>query len=120
MANTFTTFKPTVVHASAGKPDPNTKKSGSPNWWAPLFGWSTYPDYMTNGRISSSEKYDENIKMLDPIQPRSRFGPGCFTEDKARQLRKKTVETSTFHDIMYHSAIASRLASDLPQGYHNK
>nr|GEX43528.1 hypothetical protein [Tanacetum cinerariifolium] len=37
----------------------------------------------------------------------------CFTEEKAKQLRMKTVEMSNFHDVMYHSAIASRLASDI-------
>ena len=41
----------------------------------------------------------------------SRFSPGCFTEEKAKQLRMMTKDTS-FHDVMYHSAIASRLASD--------
>ncbi|GAB4842045.1 Boron transporter 4 [Ancistrocladus abbreviatus] len=43
----------------------------------------------------------------------SRFGRGCPTEEKAKQLRTKTIESSTFHETMYHSAIVSRLASDL-------
>lgn len=48
----------------------------------------------------------------EPGRPRSRFALGSFTEEKAKQLRRKTLEGSTFHDIMYHSAIASRLALD--------
>jgi hypothetical protein len=40
------------------------------------------------------------------------YAPGCFTEEKARQLRMKTMETELFHDALYHSAIASCLASD--------
>jgi hypothetical protein len=35
---------------------------------------------------------------------------GGLTEEKARQLRARMVETESFHDAMYHSAIASRLA----------
>ncbi|KAH7388379.1 hypothetical protein KP509_16G072900 [Ceratopteris richardii] len=34
-----------------------------------------------------------------------------FTPQKARELRKKMRETEFFHDTMYHSAIAARLAS---------
>jgi hypothetical protein len=34
-----------------------------------------------------------------------------LTEEKARQLRMRMMETETFHDAMYHSAITSRLAS---------
>ncbi|GKB06489.1 serine-threonine kinase receptor-associated protein-like protein, partial [Tanacetum coccineum] len=44
---------------------------------------------------------------------RSRFAPGGCTEKKAKQLLIKTVEMVNFHDIMYHSAIAFQLASDL-------
>ena len=46
---------------------------------------------------------------------RTRFSRGCFTEEKAKQLRKKMMESSAFHDVMYHSAIASRLASDISE-----
>ncbi|VAH15117.1 unnamed protein product [Triticum turgidum subsp. durum] len=33
-----------------------------------------------------------------------------LTEEKARQLRARMSEMESFHDAMYHSAIASRLA----------
>jgi hypothetical protein len=35
---------------------------------------------------------------------------GGLTEEKARQLRARMAEMDSFHDAMYHSAIASRLA----------
>ncbi|KAI3512652.1 hypothetical protein L1887_19970 [Cichorium endivia] len=63
------------------------------------------------------ESKDEPV--LPVVKPRlgrcSRAG--CFTEEKAKQLRMKTVETVNFHDMMYHSAIASRLASDVSGHY---
>ncbi|KAI3754279.1 hypothetical protein L1987_54059 [Smallanthus sonchifolius] len=43
---------------------------------------------------------------------RSHKSPVNFTEEKARKLRMLTTETASFHDAMYHSAIASRFASD--------
>ncbi|KAL2338121.1 hypothetical protein Fmac_012567 [Flemingia macrophylla] len=109
MATTVAFFRPTMVRASAGspsKPGPDSRKPVSSNWWVPLFGWPADADYMGSGpALKASEK-------SDPERPRSKFGAGCFTEEKAKALRKKTMETSTFHDIMYHSAIASRLASE--------
>ncbi|KAK7381607.1 hypothetical protein VNO80_00153 [Phaseolus coccineus] len=114
MATTFTFFQPTIIRASAGslgKPDPSTRKPVSSNWWAPLFGWPAEADYISP---KASGKPDPE---RDLGRAGSKFGAGCFTEEKAKQLRKKTVETSTFHDIMYHSAIASRLASDVSKGY---
>ncbi|XP_027344876.1 uncharacterized protein LOC113857275 [Abrus precatorius] len=116
MANTLTFFRPAMmVRASAvpsGKPEPNNRKPGSSNWWAPLFGWPTDPDYI--GSPNSSHKVDPDRELG---RLRSKFTPGCFTEEKARELRRKTMETSSFHDLMYHSAIASRLASDVSEGY---
>ncbi|KAJ8765539.1 hypothetical protein K2173_014661 [Erythroxylum novogranatense] len=50
-----------------------------------------------------------SLAGLDPV---SRV-LGCFTEEKAKELRRKTAEGSAFHDLMYHSAIAARLASDV-------
>uniref|UniRef100_A0A0E0BXV9 Uncharacterized protein n=1 Tax=Oryza meridionalis TaxID=40149 RepID=A0A0E0BXV9_9ORYZ len=45
---------------------------------------------------------------------------GVLTEEKARQLRARMMETESFHDCMYHSAIASRLASAAPGGDDGK
>lgn len=84
----------------------------SNSWWSPLFGWSSEPDYINSGvKIEAGQVVSEN----DPgrISAETNLFRGCFTEDKAKELRKKTIESSNFHDIMYHSAIASRLASDL-------
>ncbi|RAL53098.1 unnamed protein product [Cuscuta campestris] len=121
MATSFQCFSatPTILAASAShdrtKSNPNHQKlaAHSPSWWTPLFGWASDPDYIqqcSNGRPETRRV---------PAQPEKdrvgghRFRPGCFTEEKAKELRKMTVETSTFHDVMYHSAIASRKAFDV-------
>ncbi|KAB1209017.1 hypothetical protein CJ030_MR6G010466 [Morella rubra] len=122
MAANLLPFRATVIGACASsgqrRPDPNGRKSASSaNWWTPLFGWSSEPDYIDSGNdgqvLDASEKPESKANQnLGPKPPRSRFTPGCFTEEKARQLRMMTKETESFHDAMYHSAIASRLASD--------
>jgi hypothetical protein len=43
-----------------------------------------------------------------------------LTQEKARQLRMRMMETQSFHDAMYHSAIASRLASAAPRDDDSK
>uniref|UniRef100_A0A1J3JS03 Uncharacterized protein n=1 Tax=Noccaea caerulescens TaxID=107243 RepID=A0A1J3JS03_NOCCA len=108
MASIVSCYAPITIRASSGSgssknPDSNRKKSVS--WWAPLFGISSDPDYLN---IESSSVTPESGQ--DPVQKLRR---GCLTEEKARQLRKKIAEASTFHEVMYHSAIASRLASDI-------
>ncbi|XP_010688090.2 uncharacterized protein LOC104902108 [Beta vulgaris subsp. vulgaris] len=95
LAPSTTTFRrKTAVNSTSGK------------WWTPIFGWSSDVDY-----IDSSSK-DENPAKSDNIPAKPRFSPGSFTEEKAKQLRLMTKDTAAFHDVMYHSAIASRLASD--------
>ncbi|KAJ9190087.1 hypothetical protein P3X46_001319 [Hevea brasiliensis] len=103
---------------SARKPDQN-RRTASSTWWAPLFGWTSDPDYVNSisstgpSDIDGSDGQSAKSKFDSELdRRRTRFALGCFTEEKARQLRKKTMESSSFHDIMYHSAIASRLASD--------
>uniref|UniRef100_A0A0A0K8X0 Uncharacterized protein n=1 Tax=Cucumis sativus TaxID=3659 RepID=A0A0A0K8X0_CUCSA len=120
MATNFAVFHPAPITASSssssssssGKYQPNRPNAAAPKWWSPIFGWSSEPDY-----VVSSAAEVQSIQNADPElhggRIRSRFAPGCFTEEKAKLLRMKTRESSTFHDIMYHSAIASRLASDL-------
>jgi hypothetical protein len=65
---------------------------------------SSEPDY-----IDASVAY-QSSPAADPPAAKPRFG--AFTEEKAKVLRKKMLEMETYHDAMYHSAIASRLASD--------
>ncbi|XP_022777141.1 uncharacterized protein LOC111318546 [Durio zibethinus] len=101
---------------SLKKPDPSRRKpASSSSWWTPLFGWSSNPDYLNDGNVhnTSERKTGVSDSESDPGRSRSRYSLGCFTEEKAKQLRRKTMENSSFHDIMYHSAIASRLASDI-------
>ncbi|WCJ29703.1 hypothetical protein M5689_011320 [Euphorbia peplus] len=103
MATNLLPLNPVSIRAGPQKPDPNRRKTTS-SWWSPVFGWSTEPDYI--GPVKK-----ENGSESDPKEARSRFVPGGFTEEKAKQLRMMTSDTSSFHD-MYHSAIASRMASD--------
>ncbi|OMP00160.1 hypothetical protein COLO4_12873 [Corchorus olitorius] len=121
MATTLACSLSTPIRASSGslkKPDPSRRKpaSTSSSWWSPLFGWSSNPEYLndSNAGDQSDRKSDIAESESDPGRSRSRYTLGCFTEEKAKQLRRKTMENAAFHDIMYHSAIASRLASDFP------
>lgn len=70
-------------------------------WWAPLLGWSGKADYLEAPAPAQDEA------------PRRQF-VGVMTEEKARELRARMAQTESFHDAMYHSAIASRLASAAP------
>ncbi|XVE54363.1 hypothetical protein DITRI_Ditri03aG0074800 [Diplodiscus trichospermus] len=122
MATHLITFRPTRIHACAfpghPKPDPNRQKSSSSssstNWWAPLFGLSSEPDYIgSDEETKAKEKRDgESEAGTGQKAARPKFAPGCFTTQKAKQLRMMTTNSNSFHDVMYHSAIASRLASD--------
>nr|GMC73356.1 (6-4)DNA photolyase [Ipomoea batatas]GMC77671.1 (6-4)DNA photolyase [Ipomoea batatas] len=128
MAATFRCFRTIPIQcfsssssssANRSKADPSSSKqtSGS-NWWAPLFG----PNFI-NGSVpaktnemkiqAAAEEIPFQRLNLEVDGGRSKFRAGCFTEEKAVELRKVTIQTSTFHDKMYHSAIASRLASDV-------
>ncbi|KAH0852108.1 hypothetical protein HID58_094221 [Brassica napus] len=89
---------------------PGSKPQKPVSWWAPLFGIPSEPDYL-NIETSSSVAPESNGSGQDPGQKLRRRG--CLTEEKAKELRKKIAEASTFHEVMYHSAIASRLASDI-------
>ncbi|XP_055819698.1 uncharacterized protein LOC129888733 [Solanum dulcamara] len=122
MATSFSCFCSASLQSSVNRVNPDlTRKnptSGS-SWWTPLFGWSSEPDYIVDSGSSSIIKTGpirevSGLKSdLETGHSRSKFQPGCFTEEKAKELRRKTMQSSNFHDIMYHSAIASRLASDV-------
>ncbi|KAB2024135.1 hypothetical protein ERO13_D06G056600v2 [Gossypium hirsutum] len=122
MATHLFTFRPARIHASAIpahlKPDSDRRRtttlSTPTNWWAPLFGLPSDPDYIDSDNKTELKQRRQGESLTDVGQKwaRTKFSPARFTEDKARQLRMMTTTTSSFHDIMYHSAIASRLASD--------
>ncbi|KAK4765146.1 hypothetical protein SAY86_026236 [Trapa natans] len=123
MAANLLPFRPAGIRASdAGaaytqrrRPGPNQQSSSSSGWWTPLFGWPSEPDYIESSSPGKLEKPNQTRPALPEPTRKSagtRFAPGCFTEEKARQLRMMTLDTSSFHDAMYHSAIAARLASD--------
>ncbi|KAI6679400.1 hypothetical protein NL676_033281 [Syzygium grande] len=134
MATSLLTFAPSGIRASASaghkRPDPNRRSfspapaaaasapapasSSSSGWWTPLFGWPSEPDYIDSGSGKADRREGKVDPELDPSPARpSRFAPGGFTAEKAKQLRMMTQGgAGPFHDAMYHSAIASRLASD--------
>ncbi|XP_030475987.2 uncharacterized protein LOC115693153 [Syzygium oleosum] len=135
MATNLLTFAPSGIRASASsaagaghkRPDPNRRSfsavpaapssssttSSSAGWWTPLFGWPSEPDYIDSGSGKADRREEKVDPELDPSTARpSRFAPGGFTAEKAKQLRMMTQGAGSFHDAMYHSAIASRLASD--------
>ncbi|CAL5397100.1 unnamed protein product [Camellia sinensis] len=120
MATNLVPFRSIGVIASATgdrrKPDTRRRTNSSSSWWTPLFGWSSEPDYIDSNNKAEDlpAKVESNSDSdREPKPIKSRFAPGCFTEEKARQLRMSTAaDTSSFHDVMYHSAIACRLASD--------
>ncbi|TVU17253.1 hypothetical protein EJB05_33318, partial [Eragrostis curvula] len=74
-----------------------TERAGG-KWWAPLLGWSGKADYI-----------EAPAPAQDDAAARRQF-VGGLTEEKARELRARMAATECFHDAMYHSAIASRLA----------
>lgn len=116
MAATIIPIRAAGIQASPAsgnrRPDPDRRRSSSSaSWWTPLFGWSSEPDYIdSNNKASESD-----LAVTESKAARPRFAGG-FTAEKARQLRMMTVGTESFHDTMYHSAIASRLASDFKAG----
>ncbi|GLJ36161.1 hypothetical protein SUGI_0725510 [Cryptomeria japonica] len=93
-------------------------------WWIPIFGWSA--DEKWAEECSSSESVKSSVlqktrKITEiesksnegeiSVRKQSKFVAVSFTQEKAKLLRKTLRSTSNFHDLMYHSAIASRLAS---------
>jgi hypothetical protein len=94
--------------AAAGGPRFRAYASGGGKWWAPLLGWSGQPDYI-DAQPAAPPAPEEEERGTPAAR---RFG--VLTEEKARHLRMRMMETESFHDAMYHSAIASRLASASP------
>ena len=76
------------------------KGGSSGKWWAPLLGWSGKADYL---------EAPAPVPAAQDEAARRQF-VGVMTEEKARELRARMAQTESFHDAMYHSAIASRLA----------
>ncbi|XP_040385909.1 uncharacterized protein LOC121056725 [Oryza brachyantha] len=83
-------------------------------WWAPLLGWSGQPDYIDAQPVAAAEEGRPHAAAQQQQRGGGGRRFGVLTEEKARQLRARMMETESFHDCMYHSAIASRLASAAP------
>ena len=87
-----------VVRAAAGGGE-----GGSGKWWAPLLGWSGKADYLeAPAPVAAAQDGAAAAARRQFV--------GGLTEEKARELRARMAQTESFHDAMYHSAIASRLA----------
>uniref|UniRef100_A0A5K0WUU4 Uncharacterized protein n=2 Tax=Nymphaea colorata TaxID=210225 RepID=A0A5K0WUU4_9MAGN len=77
-------------------------------WWAPIFGIGRETtDPAPESSSKAGEKPDEAEKEERKPPGANRAG---LTAEKARLLRKELRSTENWHDAMYHSAIASRLA----------
>lgn len=94
-------------------------------WWSPLFDTISEPEPSIFSASSSSSSSLSSIEAEAEAETRNAANPSPnpnpnpraarksgvgFTAEKARLLRRELRATETFHDIMYHSAIASRLA----------
>jgi hypothetical protein len=86
--------------AGVGAVRASAAQGGNGKWWAPLLGWSGKADYL-EAPAPAVQAQDEAAR---------RQFVGVMTEEKARELRARMAQTESFHDAMYHSAIASRLA----------
>ncbi|KAM7509425.1 hypothetical protein LguiA_019878 [Lonicera macranthoides] len=107
MAANIIPLRPAGIRVSATSSDRindrQRRKTPSSGWWTPIFGWPAEPDYIDGEKCTDPTEKSEQAK--------SRLAPGIFTEEKARKLRMLTSSPS-HHDVMYHSAIATRLATD--------
>ncbi|KAF7847505.1 hypothetical protein BT93_L2896 [Corymbia citriodora subsp. variegata] len=128
MATALLPYGPLAVRAMSSssakhKPGPAGRRSPSSDnkWLAPIFGFSSEPGYIdsaADGKVAyPSRKADlegSGSSLSAAAKPgRPRPDPIRFTEEKARLLRLMTSDhAASLHDAMYHSAIASRLASD--------
>ena len=94
------TVRPRAASAAVGAGRNRAGGAEGGKWWAPLVGWSGRADYIEAAAPLVVEEEEKTGRSF----------VGGLTEEKARQLRARMVETESFHDAMYHSAIASRLA----------
>ncbi|CAM0957509.1 unnamed protein product [Alopecurus aequalis] len=92
-------IRPRAASVSAGAGRVRAGQPEGGKWWAPLVGWSGKADYIEPAMV-----------VVEEEKAAARSFVGGLTEEKARQLRARMQETESFHDAMYHSAIASRLA----------
>ncbi|KAL9680923.1 hypothetical protein QQ045_012704 [Rhodiola kirilowii] len=116
---TFLSFRITTPIKSTTQTGSSSSRSQSfTGWLTPIFGWSTDQAYYIDSRRSSSSgsssisSADATVVQGEDESRVERHRPGGFTEEKARQLRMMTSRLEMSHEKMYHSAIASRLASD--------
>jgi hypothetical protein len=99
-----TTFRPRA--AASTSVGAKRVRAGAGKWWAPIVGWSGRADYIE----AATPAMAPVVVVEEEEDNAGRSFVGGLTEEKARQLRARMAEMESFHDAMYHSAIASRLA----------
>ena len=103
MATNLISFQPIGIRAYAASGDSHRRNSSSSssNWFTPLFGWSFDPDYI-DAETDNARPYQVALSKskqdLETKTSRSRFAFGCFTAEKAKQLRLMT--TSSLMDML--------------------
>lgn len=102
----FLSLTKLAVAASAAGCDPNSadasKSGGKLSWWAPPIR----KDRKKGGGVGGCGEHGDKEERVTV----TRRSP-ILTAEKARLLRREMRSTETWHDAMYHSAMASRLAS---------
>ncbi|GKB02493.1 hypothetical protein Tco_0830582 [Tanacetum coccineum] len=105
---------PATIKPPPPPPSTTTNNHQHKNWWTPLFGWSSEPDYIDSTNSNTFPARGDVISITTESDRKNVRSSKVvsFSDEKAKKLRMMTAETMSFHDKMYHSAIASRLASD--------
>ncbi|EHA8591750.1 hypothetical protein COCNU_scaffold150091G000010 [Cocos nucifera] len=75
-------------------------------WWTPLLRTILREEAASEDQAEAAAAAPEGAAMEATAARRARL-----TAEKARVLRREMRATEIWHDAMYHSAIASRLAS---------
>ncbi|XP_020585649.1 uncharacterized protein LOC110028231 [Phalaenopsis equestris] len=108
---TFPTPLFSIHHQTPKRPRLITSSAagnGRRPWWAPLFHSAFSGDQCGTEDLVTASDSDEEAK--DDTSTAARIF-SSLTPEKARVMRRKLRATKIWHDAMYHSAIASRLAS---------
>ncbi|KAG7030406.1 hypothetical protein SDJN02_08753, partial [Cucurbita argyrosperma subsp. argyrosperma] len=106
MTTNLLVFRPIGIRPSASAGTGHRKSDPQRHyrpWWKPC-----PPNKITEGAQPNPNSDSNSAEKAAG----SRFSPGGLTAEKARQLRIMTSKTDCFQDGMYHSGVASRLASD--------
>ncbi|KAH0456542.1 hypothetical protein IEQ34_014449 [Dendrobium chrysotoxum] len=99
-----------INHHKTKRPRVNAcaASNGRRPWWTPLFHSAFTGD---QGGSEERETTGDSVEEVKDGGSPAAISFSVLTPEKARVLRRELRATETWHDAMYHSAIASRLAS---------